>query len=31
MLGHANAWDYTWSFFQIATDEAIKALTPENT
>jgi len=24
MLGHQHAWDYGWSFFNLAIDEAVK-------
>jgi len=24
MLGHHQAWDYAWTFFLIALDEAVK-------
>jgi hypothetical protein len=29
MMGHQNAWDYGWSFFILALDEAVKWNKPE--
>lgn len=28
MMGHAQVWDYGWSFFTLALDEAVKWMTP---
>jgi hypothetical protein len=29
MLGHTGAWDYGWSFFLVAIDEAVVSLSPK--
>jgi len=29
MTGHHQAWDYGWSFFTLAIEEAVRWLTPK--